>query len=144
MYWHLQIHVCFFVNLYVHLYDLCLYVYAYLYIYIGKCIYIYRCLYTRVCIYVYVYVYVSMCICVCVRICIYVCTSIIGFRTRPTGYCLPCPEGLCSYQLVLQQNIVEGPIGVNIAMDLGISLAGAETLCDTVTHVLKNDLRLEE
>jgi len=45
---------------------------------------------------------------------------------------------------VLQQNIVEGPIGVNIAMDLGISLAGAETLCDTVTHVLKNDLRLEE
>ena len=86
----------------------------------------------------------SLCVYVCVRICIYVCTSIIGFRTRPTGYCLPCPEGLCSYQLVLQQNIVEGPIGVNIAMDLGISLAGAETLCDTVTHVLKNDLRLEE
>ena len=75
---------------------------------------------------IYMYMYMSIHICdMYMSVCVYV---FLFVYHRFPHHELPCPEGLCSDQLVLQQNIVEGPVGVDIAMDLGISLAGAETL----------------
>ena len=93
---------------YIHIYNVCIYMYIFIcvYVYLHIFIYVYLCSY----IYIYIYIYICTYMCVCIYIYIYICIY------------------MCIYTYVCRQYIARGKVGCTIYSFICMFICGSNRM----------------